>query len=361
MRPDRYVPSPALLLMAFVPMAMAQDNKNTDKPSPKPADNPTNKPADAKPNPSPSPNTNKDAPPPAPSSSSSSADKKPAPAPSSTSALSLPATNSVAPAVTNSLGLPALTGIGAAAPTYPPASVPPTKNAPFMQQSSAPEGTVFIAVGAVLGAFGVAILLWRAIVSLLLHRSVERATMAQHDRDTKSGFPAPPAPFYKYSDRDSSPSFGPAGSSTGRGTRRTNRGPIPSANLSQGNLFFSPTAVTGNAGANNRASGFLPSGFYAAGSATPGSQSANNGISMSNLRPDSRGHYVATRPSPPGSPAMSASRGDLNQSTASLSMPLAPGQRAPSAYLEDLLADDASGVPPMPSGQGSHGIAPTRR
>lgn len=344
--------------MAFVPVAMAQDTKNTDKPAPKPADNPTDKPADTKPSPKPSPdNKDKDTAP------TNTADKKPDPAPSPSSSLSLPPTNSVLPAVGGStVSLPPLTGVGAAAPTYPPASVPPTKNAPFMQQSSAPEGTVFIAVGAVLGAFGVAILLWRAIVSLLLHRSVERATMAQHDRDVKTGFPAPPAPFYKYTDRDSSPSFGPTGSSTGRGTRRTNRGPVPSANLSQGNLFFSPTAVTGNAAANNRASGFLPSGFYAAGSATPGSQSAGNTISMSNLRPDSRGHYVATRPSPPGSPAMSASRGDLNQSTASLSMPLAPGQRAPSAYLEDLLADDPNSLPPpVPSTQGSHGIAPTRR
>src|SRR5690606_38174150 len=74
-----------------------------------------------------------------------------------------------APSLTRGFGIP----------TYPAASVPPTYHAPFMQHSRAPDGTVFIAVGAILGAFGLAILLWRVIVGLLLHRSVERAAMAQ--------------------------------------------------------------------------------------------------------------------------------------------------------------------------------------
>ncbi|CRK46831.1 hypothetical protein BN1723_007291 [Verticillium longisporum] len=43
-------------------------------------------------------------------------------------------------------------------PTYAPAAVPPTLHAPFMQHSTAPEGTVFIAVGAILGAFGLGVL-----------------------------------------------------------------------------------------------------------------------------------------------------------------------------------------------------------
>lgn len=85
-------------------------------------------------------------------------------------------------------------------PTYPAPSVPPTNNAPFMRHSSAPDGTVFIAVGAILGALGLAILLWRLIVGILLHRSVERAAKAQHSENAKTGFPAPPAPFYKYTD-----------------------------------------------------------------------------------------------------------------------------------------------------------------
>lgn len=228
-----------------------------------------------------------------------------------------------------------------------------------MQHSSAPEGTVFIAVGAILGAFAVAILLWRAIVSLMLHRSVERATLAQMDRDTKgTGFPAPPAPFYKYTDRESTGSFGQNSGAQPRSTRRTNRGPTPS-NLSQSNLFFSPTANTGANAGGNRASGFLPSGFYAGGSSTPGAQPMGNNIGMATLRPDSRGHYVnASRNTPPESPAMSAARGEGNASSTNLGAPLHPGQRAPSAYLEDLLADEPASFPPS---HGSPALDPTRR
>lgn len=238
-------------------------------------------------------------------------------------------------------------------PTYPAAAVPPTINAPFMKHSSAPDGTVFIAVGAILGAFGVALLLWRVISGILLHRSVERAAMAQHDVNSKTGFPAPPAPFYKYTDHGSTMSLG--GSAAGRGVRRTNRGPTPSNNPSQSNLFFSPTAANpGTAG--NRGSSFLPSGFYAAGSGSPGPQGHGHSISLTNLRPDSRGHGAnASRntlnPSPPESPGVMGRR-DISSSSLNLNRP--PSQRAPSAYLDDLLADDPSALPPphMPPGQG---------
>ncbi|KAL6849401.1 hypothetical protein ACO1O0_008941 [Amphichorda felina] len=252
------------------------------------------------------------------------------------------------PTIAEGIDGPALTGIYAI-PTYAPAAVPPTQNAPFMQHSSAPEGTVFIAVGAILGAFGLGILIWRIIVGLLLHRSVERAAMAQHDTKGKAGFPAPPAPFYKYTDQGSNMSLS-GGAAAGRGVRRTNRGPIPSSNPSQSNLFFSPTAaVSSNSG--NRGSTFLPAGFYAA------SGSANQGhghsISLTNLRPDSRGHGAARNPlgpSPPDSPGFPTARRDISNS--SLGRP--SSQRAPSAYLDDLLADDPGALPPphMPPSTG---------
>ncbi|RKK22494.1 hypothetical protein BFJ66_g2253 [Fusarium oxysporum f. sp. cepae] len=227
-------------------------------------------------------------------------------------------------------------------PTYPAPSVPPTNNAPFMRHSSAPDGTVFIAVGAILGALGLAILLWRLIVGILLHRSVERAAKAQHDENAKTGFPAPPAPFYKYTDTGSTMSL-----SAGRGVRRTTRGPVLSSTPSASNLFFSPTAVASGNGAGNRGSAFLPSGFYAAGTSSPGGQHDNN-ISMTNLRPDSRGHFGTPsrhtlNPSPPESPSFQGRR-DISNSTLNLNRP--PSQRAPSAFLEDLLADDPSSLPP---------------
>jgi hypothetical protein len=223
-------------------------------------------------------------------------------------------------------------------PTYPAPSVPPTNNAPFMRHSSAPEGTVFIAVGAILGALGLGILLWRLIVGILLHRSVERAAKAQHDENAKTGFPAPPAPFYKYTDTGSTMSL-----SAGRGVRRTTRGPVLSSTPSASNLFFSPTAAASNNGQGNRGSAFLPSGFYAAGTSSPGGQ-GDHSISMTNLRPDSRGYFgTPARPSPPESPSFQARR-DISNSTLNLNRP--PSQRAPSAFLEDLLADDPSSLPP---------------
>ncbi|KAK4104690.1 hypothetical protein N658DRAFT_411573, partial [Parathielavia hyrcaniae] len=248
-----------------------------------------------------------------------------------------------------------------------------------MNHSTLPDGTVFIAVGAILGAFGVAILVWRAIVACLLHRSVERAARAQHATNNGRGpadknaaaFPAPPAQFYKYIERESSPSLAGAGvgGSTGR---KTHRGPTPSSTPSQTNLFFSPTAAGSSAGlgggAPNRDSArFLPSGFYA--SASPGAGAgaggggqhghvAGNSISMSTLRPSSHGRgagggganaHQFGGPSPPESPNMGPrAGGSRNFSTSSLNLngPSSAGTRAPSAYLDDLLDEQPGLFPP---------------
>ena len=232
--------------------------------------------------------------------------------------------------------------------SYPPPAVPPTENAPYMKPNSVPEGTFFIAVGAILGAVGAAILVWRAVIACLLHRSVKKAALAQTIANDKAAFPAPPAPFYKYTDHESSLSLGQSGAA-GRGVRRTQRGPVPSSTPSQTNLFFSPTAPGANTN-GNRESRFLPSGFYAA-SQQAGNQ---NSISMSNLRPDSRGHARAVGHSPPESPGLmphhnNNSRRNLSSSTLNLNRPVSG--RAPSAYLEDLLDDQPEQFPPPHIGQ----------
>ncbi|KAH8652571.1 hypothetical protein BGZ61DRAFT_575431, partial [Ilyonectria robusta] len=237
-------------------------------------------------------------------------------------------------------GLPTLTKLKPI-PTYPAATVPPTNNAQFMQHSSAPDGTVFIAFGAILGTFSLSILLWRLIVGILLHRSVERAAKAQHDANAKAGFPAPLAPFYKYTDNGYTMSL-----SAGRGVRHTNRGPLLSSTPSASNLFFSPTAAASGNAPGNRGSAFLPSGYYAAGNSSPGGIHELS-ISLTNLRPDSRGQFGnpsrhTLNLSPPDSPSFNARR-DISSST--LSPHRHPSQRAPSAFLEDLLADDPSSLP----------------
>ncbi|KAF5243282.1 hypothetical protein FAUST_2943 [Fusarium austroamericanum] len=389
MRPTNYLPRPNLLVSTFTSfsiygaVAMAQDNKDDNKddaknndPSAVPA--PAAEPTDAK---------NSDAAKPtdaAESAKEASDEKKPEPA-SETKDSAKPAstleTKKEASKTEEEDSASTVTGEGPSKtediqskitaiaetgtdeamptltrykpiPTYPAPSVPPTNNAPFMRHSSAPDGTVFIAVGAILGALGLGILLWRLIVGILLHRSVDRAAKAQHDETAKTAFPAPPAPFYKYTDTGSTMSL-----SAGRGVRRTTRGPVLSSAPSASNLFFSPTAAASSNGPGNRGSAFLPSGFYAAGTSSPGGQH-DHSISMTNLRPDSRGYFgTPTRPSPPDSPSFQARR-DISNSTLNLNRP--PSQRAPSAFLEDLLADDPSSLPPphMPGAaarRSSHG------
>ncbi|KAI0398247.1 hypothetical protein F5Y17DRAFT_147702 [Xylariaceae sp. FL0594] len=229
--------------------------------------------------------------------------------------------------------------------SYPPAAVPPTEHAPFMQQSTLPQGTVFIAVGAILGAFAVAILIWRAVVACLLHRSVRRATLAQQVANDKSSYGPPSTPLYKYSDHASTLSLGT--SPPGQGKRRTQRGPIPSSTPSQTNLFFSPTATSGAGNTSNRESRFLPSGFYAAGAGSP-QQGDGQSISLTNLRPDSRGRGRAVDPSPPDSPNLPRPQvlGRRNPSSSTLNLNRPVSGRAPSAYLEDLLADQPEQFPP---------------
>ncbi|GKT58595.1 CSI2 protein [Colletotrichum tofieldiae] len=251
-------------------------------------------------------------------------------------------------------GFPSLTNAPLVT-TYPPPTVPPTNNAPYMHRSSAPQGTVFIAVGAILGAFGLGILIWRGIVACLLHRSVARAANAQHLANDKASFPAPPAQFYKYTDRESTPSLVP---NAGRGVRRTQRGPIPSATPSQSNLFFSPTAAGGgsnNNSTNARDSRFLPSGFYAAATSSP-SPAHGHSISLTNLRPESRGQYgsrnTLRESTPPESPSFGARR-DFSTSSVNLSAAPGNGQRAPSAYLEDLLDENPHAFPPNTMRPGS--------
>ncbi|OCL06964.1 hypothetical protein AOQ84DRAFT_223326, partial [Glonium stellatum] len=78
-------------------------------------------------------------------------------------------------------GLPTIAGAG-----IPTVIVPDTANAPFMQKSNLPDGTVFICVGAALGFMGAAILAWRGLVAWSLHRSVQRAALAQNLADSKT-------------------------------------------------------------------------------------------------------------------------------------------------------------------------------
>ena len=255
-------------------------------------------------------------------------------------------------------GLPKLAG-----DNYPPPTVPPTADAPFMQKSNLPEGTIFIAVGAFLGFLGCMVLLWRALVAWSLHRSVKKAAMAQtakyaHARDPRGGIGKTKSPYFSTA-AGSTLSLDPLAAS-GKGV-----GSTPQS--AHNSLFFSPTAGAGMNSPSNRASGYLPAGFYAAGNAAPGGVAGmthigGGGMPLSNhgnqnqryARRLSRGHSPQRSPSLPPSRGESfngsklSTQGLVGQpSNSSLNLAVAPQGRAPSAYLEDLFENHPPGQPPV--------------
>jgi len=261
--------------------------------------------------------------------------------------------------VPNLTGLPTLSKVGGQY-SYPPASVPPTQNAPYMQVSNLPEGTVFIAVGAGLGFMAVCVLLWRGLVVWSLHRSVRRAAKNQDLADTKAMFSMPIAPTFKFSDRASTHSMSNlALGNSGKRGRPSTSGHVSVASQS---LFYSPTAGVAGAGGlshpGNRGSNYLPAGYYAAGASAPGNgagmthigSASRENINLANLRPSSQGYTRAqsmgiTPPDSPSSgyPPPMAHRLTPSMSTLELN-PRTTAPRAPSAYLEDLF-DEAGGTP----------------
>lgn len=249
--------------------------------------------------------------------------------------------------------------------SYPPASVPPTQNAPYMQVSKLPEGTVFIAVGAGLGFMAVCVLLWRGLTVWSLHRSVRRAARNQDLTDAKTMF-NPPGPNLKYSDRASTHSRSNlALGNAGKRGRPSTSGHVPGASQS---LFYSPTAgvagVGGHSQAGNRGSNYLPAGYYAAGASAPGNgtgmthigSASRENISLTNLRPNSQGYTRAqsvgiTPPDSPGSTYPPPTGHRTNPSTSTLELiPRTTAPRAPSVYLDELFdeAGAAPGQPPLP-------------
>lgn len=256
------------------------------------------------------------------------------------------------PKLTSSAGLPSLPG----GFSYPAPSVPPTANAPFMQKSSVPEGTIFIAVGAVLGFVALVVLAWRALVAWSVNRSVKRAALQSYSADAKSLLgPRRKSAMYSQT-RGSSISLEKLGPNHHRSVTATSKGHTPNASL-----FFSPTAGAGMHTPMNRQSGYMPAGYYAAGNATPGGGSGMTHIggNTPSLRPHSQTYTRRkSEPTPPGSPDLPPSRGQdarpnrlsnpgtstYGPSTSSLNLSTQPQVRTPSAYLEDLFESHPPGT-----------------
>lgn len=282
---------------------------------------------------------------------------------SSTASTTSPSASSASASATDAAALSGLPKL--AQDNYPAPTVPPTADAPFMQRSSLPDGTVFICVGAALGFIGLLVLAWRGLVAWSLHRSVKRAADAQSSKYSRVGDPR------ANNGKSTGPYFSPGPGSTlsldhlaasGKGGGKT-------SSSARGSLFFSPTAGTGMQTPGNRGSSYLPAGYYAAGNSAPGSGSGmthvgGGGIGLSNLAPQNHRYSRARSngPSPPGSPSLPPSRGADSTlgrlgtagltSNSSLNLSAPPQGRAPSAYLEDLFENHPGTPPPEEHGRG---------
>jgi hypothetical protein len=232
--------------------------------------------------------------------------------------------------------LPSLAGA-----TIPTAIVPFTQDAPFMQKSSVPEGTIFIAVGALLGFLFVSVLAWRIITFWLIHRSVKRANQRMgYGSDVKSGLTggnrsSEAKKLQKYQSLAAPSTLSldhlnfanPTGGSGAANKRNTSRQTFMSTTNGTRNssLFFSPTAGAGVAAAGshnsmvgaavpgNRSSSYLPSGYYAAPGAAPGGGASSLQIGSGGGRQASGLARYSTYAggSDPESPGLPPSRGTI--------------------------------------------------
>lgn len=298
--------------------------------------------------------------------------------------------------------LPTIAGAG-----IPTMIVPNTADAPFMQKSSLPEGTVFIVVGAVLAFLGACVLFWRGLVAWSINRSVKKAAIASIRGSEKastawggSSTGYNPVKGGMYKDAGSNMSLD-ALNSAGKQIKSPLKGHDTGRASPPAGLFFSPTAQARESTGprplsdvmSNRSSTYLPAGYYAspsaqaAGGATATTIGGNlapyaqRHSTFGHSPPSSPGHTPGTRSSggfnptsrdglkPPGSrdgmgnsarnsyldaggPRPGHSSGLYSAASASSLSPNLnrkpssdglAGSRAPSAYLEDLFENHGNG------------------
>ncbi|KAK9493049.1 hypothetical protein V1508DRAFT_417206 [Lipomyces doorenjongii] len=258
-------------------------------------------------------------------------------------------TNTLNDGTASTTPLPRLSLTSSSTATYPTPTIPVTNNNPFAQDSNAPEGTVFIAVGSVIGGIALAILGWRGLVAYSLHKSLKASSAAYVSEPKGTGTSSGRGGFFA-SKRQNTGAFYSTGAgsavsldqltSTGRAVN--NARPIsayddigmprtgPSFNTS---TFYSPTAGAmgmsapmGNALSGfgtNRSSTYLPSGYYGVNNGA--SSNASLSVRYSSVPQNQRA------PSP----------GAILRTESSLAVPQ-HGQRVPSVYLDDLLDNDRS-------------------
>lgn len=270
--------------------------------------------------------------------------------------------------------MPTLSSTSSTAVATPTVTVPSNSNNPFMRQSSLPEGTVFIAVGAILGGIVVAIFAWHIALAFIHKRNLKKFT------STNQVYTAPFMDESKdfYSDTPGTAGAGTFGGHAYRAGGTNRKSLVPGAGKDTENsasertrsminsgLFFSPTAEVMNsvnhanqtndsltssistAGvgiATNarssvpRASVYMPAGYY--GGSQGGAPSMMSG--GRSVRHMSMTNASMTGGPPPGGaggrPGSSARMSHLNVGGGGPEV--RESVRAPSAYLDDFLGAD---------------------
>lgn len=269
-------------------------------------------------------------------------------------------------AITSLPPLPTLSTSSTPAFATPIPTIPSMANNPYLAQSTLPQGTVFIAVGAILGGLGLAIIGWRMASAVAFRRSIKRSEKSGPVMSSIGGtdnqtllYPGDPSRAMQHDGV-----YGPAGSMSSDNFR--NQSMISSSNGPGGhNLFFSPTAEVMNTaigntagtiggssvtstfgGVGTRNSVYLPAGYYA-----PGSGNGGGGGAASITSRTTRNFSMA-RESMYGNIGNGQTlMGQINGGTNSIRGSTFGGvngsrnfanesQRAPSAYLDDLLGHE---------------------
>lgn len=247
--------------------------------------------------------------------------------------------NSKPTATLSRLVMPTLSSTGVPLPTV---TVPSNSNNPFMAQSNMPEGTVFIAVGAILGGIVAAVFAWHIVLALVHKRTVRKfndAYAAGSDRlYTES------KPRYRDVEAGRTGASGPASAGSPR-----DPGSGSTRSMINSGLFFSPTAEV-----MHSVNHHMGPGTTTYNPATSGLDSMTS--TMGSGGGGGAGVGIATRSSRASnsylSPGVAAMQGSSARSAKNMSMysvgsssyrpaPSKPAAevRAPSAYLDDFLGE----------------------
>lgn len=265
--------------------------------------------------------------------------------------------------------MPTLSTTGVPVPTV---TVPSNEFNPFLRQSTIPEGTVFIAVGSVLGAIALVVIAWNVALAIIHRRNT------RHFHDIGSD----PTPLMT-DIKDYNHGYNAGNSGAGAGGNNNpehvggvgmfgahNKDTSRSRSMINSGLFFSPTAQVLNSaqGQNNlnsanpsltssmasttagvgviggpaRASTYMPAGYYD-GTGNGGARSVRH-MSMYSMSNASMGAGHQSTPPPMPSSGLSVPNSASNPRISQLSTgdQQQPRQsvRAPSAYLDDFLGVD---------------------